>query len=171
MENSRRKDDSLEQMLREMSATMQTEVGRAAKLQEEHDRQLQQAKAGQTLLEGELKKAKKAAAEAKKNVVAAPSSASKALSSRWRRRWIACRMACDRSCAWRLCWQCMATSIRGTPSLLPALIQLDQLIQHKDSLEAEAKALRVAQADAVQEARGRSAGGWQLERRFTLVLE
>jgi hypothetical protein len=61
VESSRAKDASLEAMLREMTTTMQAEVGRAAKMQDAHDQQLRQAKASNSRLEDKLRHAQEAA--------------------------------------------------------------------------------------------------------------
>ena len=151
VEASRQKDASLEQMLREVTQTMQAEMGRAAKLQELHDNKMSATRADAARLARELQSARRQAGAAPGGGGGGGGVSAGALEE-------PLMEALERLSVTMRAEMCVdamlavhGDAVSAAPHLLlPALIQLGQLNQQKEQLEGEAQALRVAQADAVR---------------------
>ncbi len=162
--STRHKDESLEAMLREMTQTMQAEVGRAGRMQETHEKEIRTARAAVARLEKEVQEARRAQAAA--SVAAAARARGPAshtepggLGDRIAERLLKLPSALKAELqAEDVMLEHGGDSLAAAPQLLlPALTHLCYLHEQNVQLAAASEAVMAAQADAVRKLAASSA--------------
>ena len=150
--STRHKDESLEAMLREMTQTMQAEMGRAGRMQETHDQEMRTARAAVARLEKEAQEARRAASAAASTRAVSVHNEPGGLGDQIAEQLFKLPPALKAKLhAEEVMLEHGGDSLAAAPQLLlPALTHLHHLHEQNDQLAAASEAVTAAYSDAVR---------------------